>query len=1047
MEGLPDDAVVLDAPGASFGAAIRRALDHLPAIGPSDDATHWLWFLHDDSAPAPDALSLLLDAVEKAPSVTMAGCKQRDAAHPEILLEVGLSMTRDGHRFNRVGVEELDQGQYDALSDVLGVNTAGLLVRRDVFERLGGFDPALPGVGDDVDLGRREWLAGHRVIVVPEAVVHHRGDEVEAVSGPRAERRSAAYTRLKFAAGWLVIPLAVWMLVAGVGRALARLVAKDPSGAATELGAGATALVRPHQLAAGRRNVARHRRVPRGVVKALLADPSSVRDRRRTEREARSIPDEEARPRGAAEPSGGDDGFESLEAGRRPAGAATMGLVSVLLAAGLSLLGLYRLFGAVALQGGALVPTGTDLGRLWERATQAWQPLGTGATGAPDPFDFLLWLSGVVSFGHPQQAGVVLAVLALPLAALTAWFALGSMTRSPGFRLLGALAWSLAPALQIALAQGRPGAAVVHVLLPLFVLAVLRAVGAARAEAGQTRPGSGGRPSWAATACGSLLGAALVCAEPVLVLPLVLFGVVAALVSRRARALWWLPLPAIAIALPLLLRALSDPRVLLVQPGLPLASDTAPLWQQVLGWPVAVQQDGALPGVEFLGSGPWPWIVMGVVAVPLGLMALISLVRPGDGTTAARVLVLVSLVLLCGGALLARADVTVSGEHTIGLYVGSFVSFFSLALLLAAAAQREALAGRRGAGAGAGARTLYGVLGTLVTLSVLVLSTLWVAPRIVPGQLTQDALGTGQRVAATGSSPLPATAADRGLGRFAERTLVLGVANDGGLSATLASGDGVRLEDLSATVAAGALDGPVWNPSATERAATTAGEDAIRRSVASLASGEQQDVRPALSRLAVSYVVLASRGTGADLLAQELDAVPGLSPAGRADDTAWVWRVDPAEGSPSDVTASGSSTSRVRIEDKDGKILQLLANHEGSVQRTPVSSGDPGRRVVLAESADPSWRATLNGTPLSAVDAGWAQAFELPAGGGELRVWNAQPLSVPWLGGLAVVLVIALLSIVPVPRTWRVDAQEQRVYREPVSARRPRGDENAEEQA
>ncbi|MCZ9336448.1 glycosyltransferase, partial [Streptomyces sp. TRM76130] len=53
------------------------------------------------------------------------------------------------------------------------VSTAGMLVRRDVFEALGGFDRRLPLMRDDVDLCWRAHAAGHRVLVAPEAVVRH----------------------------------------------------------------------------------------------------------------------------------------------------------------------------------------------------------------------------------------------------------------------------------------------------------------------------------------------------------------------------------------------------------------------------------------------------------------------------------------------------------------------------------------------------------------------------------------------------------------------------------------------------------------------------------------------------------------------------------------------------------------------------------------------------------------------------------------------------------------------------------------------------------
>ena len=179
---------VVRTPGArTFGHAVRRALD-------ADDGhpTTWLWLLHDDSAPAPSALAELVRAVSHAPSVAVAGVKQRTWTDPERLLEVGVRTSRSGRRMTDVEPGELDQGQHDGREDVLGVGIAGALVRRDVWTDLGGTDPLLGPFGDGFDLSRRARLAGHRVIVVPSAVVRHaqagylglRSDAIEPGSRP-----------------------------------------------------------------------------------------------------------------------------------------------------------------------------------------------------------------------------------------------------------------------------------------------------------------------------------------------------------------------------------------------------------------------------------------------------------------------------------------------------------------------------------------------------------------------------------------------------------------------------------------------------------------------------------------------------------------------------------------------------------------------------------------------------------------------------------------------------------------------------------------------
>ena len=56
---------------------------------------------------------------------------------------------------------------------MLAVNTAGMLVRREVLEKLGGFDRELPLFATDIDFGWRAARAGHRSLVVPQALVFH----------------------------------------------------------------------------------------------------------------------------------------------------------------------------------------------------------------------------------------------------------------------------------------------------------------------------------------------------------------------------------------------------------------------------------------------------------------------------------------------------------------------------------------------------------------------------------------------------------------------------------------------------------------------------------------------------------------------------------------------------------------------------------------------------------------------------------------------------------------------------------------------------------
>src|SRR3954454_9483423 len=117
----------------------------------------------------------MLLGVEYTPSVGISGCKQVGLDDDQRLLDVGFTASPLGLRVTGLDRGEVDQGQHDGRSDVLAVSGASMLVRRDVWEELGGLDPELDerhgAACADLDLCRRAHLAGHRAVVVPAAVI------------------------------------------------------------------------------------------------------------------------------------------------------------------------------------------------------------------------------------------------------------------------------------------------------------------------------------------------------------------------------------------------------------------------------------------------------------------------------------------------------------------------------------------------------------------------------------------------------------------------------------------------------------------------------------------------------------------------------------------------------------------------------------------------------------------------------------------------------------------------------------------------------------
>jgi hypothetical protein len=84
-----------------------------------------------------------------------------------------MAVDKGGAVVDRVEPGEVDHGQHDAVRDVFLAPGGCTLVRADLFADLGGFDPDIFVMGEDLDLCWRAQIAGARVLVAPQARVRH----------------------------------------------------------------------------------------------------------------------------------------------------------------------------------------------------------------------------------------------------------------------------------------------------------------------------------------------------------------------------------------------------------------------------------------------------------------------------------------------------------------------------------------------------------------------------------------------------------------------------------------------------------------------------------------------------------------------------------------------------------------------------------------------------------------------------------------------------------------------------------------------------------
>lgn len=189
-----------------------------------------LFFLNPDVEAPPGAADRVAAILDGLPGAVAAGFRQIDA-DGRFQLSLGPTPGFAAEFARRVLQRRLDRGdrRLGALLDRLlarprvvpWVSGATLLVRRDAFERVGGFDERFFLYFEDIDLCLRLRAAGGRVYYLPSPTfVHHRGRSAataralaerayresqlqfwEKHRGPWARRTVYAWLRLRGASG------------------------------------------------------------------------------------------------------------------------------------------------------------------------------------------------------------------------------------------------------------------------------------------------------------------------------------------------------------------------------------------------------------------------------------------------------------------------------------------------------------------------------------------------------------------------------------------------------------------------------------------------------------------------------------------------------------------------------------------------------------------------------------------------------------------------------------------------------------------------------
>lgn len=622
----PDQLIVCD-DDVGFGLAVSYALD---ATAPASD--EFVLLLHDDLELAPNALDIMVDAMQRDPRLGAVGPKLLDWQNPDLLQSLGWTIDLTGRADSGIDANELDQGQRDLDSTTLFVSTAGMLVRRTAFDTVGGFDGRYHAFRDDLDLCWRLWLHGYAVEVLPTAVGRHRGLAVSSthnnqVLSPRfLTERNALASLLKNYSGRRLLPVLVLYAVFGTIKTLGFLLTRQFGDARDMARAWLWNVATLPETWRLRRIVQQHRVRTDREVSHLFG---------------RVMPRLQSYVEALGAWIGGSSDTSARKALRNPfthpMGTILWRVVAPILArptrsasivlAGIVLVALAPLITPGPLRGGEFAPWPSSAAAFFSAYASGWNEAAAfGTSQSPSPAQAILGFLQLLTFNSASVASR----LALLLPVVMAWiFALRLAQqysqRRPA-RVVAATAYVLSPPVVAALTEGRLTALIIFASLPGLVLVGLSL----------TRPPTTAAAAWRSVAAAALIGSLAAAFEPLMLVALLVTGAVTLVMARVriADKAWQRALVirvSVAAFAPFILLAPWSIEVFVTgQAFASTDSYNAAAWQWLFFLPVLPGVGGVIAGIGFLAAGVLGF-ALGVQRAPRLVYFLWSLALLGVG--------------------------------------------------------------------------------------------------------------------------------------------------------------------------------------------------------------------------------------------------------------------------------------------------------------------------------------------------------------------------------------------------------------------------------
>jgi len=143
---------------------------------------HYLAFINPDCFVSSEQLLQLVKSLENDPSAALVGCRvlnddgslqAASRRRPPTLWRVFVHMTHLDFLPGLKGINLKDNGLFDEIQRVEAVNGACMLLKRDAFNAVNGFDEAYPLHFEDLDMFAKLLKANQNILYDSDVAVRH----------------------------------------------------------------------------------------------------------------------------------------------------------------------------------------------------------------------------------------------------------------------------------------------------------------------------------------------------------------------------------------------------------------------------------------------------------------------------------------------------------------------------------------------------------------------------------------------------------------------------------------------------------------------------------------------------------------------------------------------------------------------------------------------------------------------------------------------------------------------------------------------------------